>query len=61
MTKGMQDKIEQHPEYNTTIKKNPIELLKAIKILMHDTMRSQYPMFTRTTALVWLVANLQTK
>ena len=41
-SQSMQDKIEQHPDYATTIKKNPIELLKAIKKMMHETTRNQY-------------------
>ena len=38
----MQQHIEEHPDY-TTMLNNPIELLKAIQILMHDPVHAQYP------------------
>ena len=36
-TKTMRDRIESHPDYEGLIKDNPIELLKAIRVLTHDT------------------------
>jgi hypothetical protein len=42
-TKTMKDRIESHPDYEALIKDNPIELLKAIRVLTHDTVRAQYP------------------
>jgi hypothetical protein len=32
----MQNRIEEHRDYVTTIHDNPIELLNKIKVLMHD-------------------------
>jgi hypothetical protein len=43
-TKVMQDRIEEHPEFLTKLKGNPIELLNAIKILVHAPRRAQYPL-----------------
>ena len=42
-TRQMQQRIEEHPEYNTKILDDPIELLKQIKTLTHDTVRAEYP------------------
>ena len=42
-TRQMQQQIEEHPEYNMKILDNPIELLKQIKTLAHDTVRAEYP------------------
>ena len=42
-TRLMQQQIEEHPEYNTKILDDPIELLKQIKTLTHDTIRAEYP------------------
>ena len=39
----MRDRIESHPDYEGLIKDNPIELLKAIRVLTHDMVRAQYP------------------
>ena len=40
----MQWKIEEHTEFSTKIEDDPVELLEAIKGLMHDTVRAVYPM-----------------
>ena len=34
--------MEEHPDYETTIKDNPIELLKTLIVLMYDTVRARY-------------------
>jgi len=39
----MQQRIEEHPDYQTKIIDDPIELLKQIKTLTHDTVRAEYP------------------
>jgi hypothetical protein len=44
--KTMHNRIEEHPDYETTIRDNPIELLSKIKV--HDPMRAKYP-FTSLT------------
>ena len=41
--KTMQCRIEEHPEFETKIENDPVELLKAIKVLMHDPVRARYP------------------
>jgi len=51
MSKSMMYKVEQHPEFASKIKGDPVELLKAIKLLMHDTIRSQYPMKTQVDTM----------
>ena len=43
-TKGMQQRIETHPDYATRIEDNPIVLLEEIQKLMHKTVRAQYNM-----------------
>ena len=40
----MQYRIEEHPEFDSKIQNDPIELLKAIKIVMHDPIRVKYPL-----------------
>ena len=41
--KTMQNRVEEHPEFETTIRDDPIELLNKIKVLMHDPIRAKYP------------------
>ena len=41
--KTMQARIEHHPEYDSKIQDNPIELLEVIKSLMHNPVMAQYP------------------
>ena len=43
-TKIMQDRIQEHPEFKTKIKGNPIELLSAIKVLVYAPRRAQFPL-----------------
>ena len=43
--------IEEHPEFATLIKNYIIALLEAIKTLMHDSVQSQYPLFSMTDDL----------
>ena len=54
-TKAMQNRIEQHPDYQSTIMDDPIVLLETIKTLMHATVRAQYPLMTVTDALIRMV------
>ena len=54
-SKSMREKIEPLPNYSTVLTKDPVALLKAIKVQMHDTVRSQYTEWTRITALEKLV------
>jgi hypothetical protein len=39
--KTMQNRIEEHLEFEATIRDDPIELLKKIKVLMHDPIHLQ--------------------
>ena len=41
--KAIQSRVEEHPDFETTMRDDPIELLKTINILMHDTVRAKYP------------------
>lgn len=41
-TKAMQTRIEQHPDFETKLKRDPIATLEAIKSLMMDPVRAQY-------------------
>jgi hypothetical protein len=50
----MQDRIEEHPDFEDKIRDNPIELLKAIKVLMHDPVRARYP-FASLVDTIWLL------
>jgi hypothetical protein len=49
--KTMQDRIEEHPEFETKIRDDPIELLEKIKVLMHDPIRAKYPFASLTEAI----------
>ena len=50
-TKAMQQRIDQHPDFDSKINKNPVELLKAIKQLTRDPVRKRYPAASMTDAL----------
>ena len=54
-SKVIQNRIEEHHDYETKIRDDPIELLKAIESLMHDTVRAKYPFASLTTALETLL------
>jgi len=53
-SKTMQNRVEEHPDCESKIRDNPIELLEAIKSLMHDPIRARYPFVSVTDALVRL-------
>ena len=42
-SRTMQVHIEEHKDFDSTIRDDPIELLKAIRILMHAPIRAKYP------------------
>ena len=50
--KKIKERIEAHPDFENTIQDNPIELLKYIKVLMHDPVRARYPYASLTDTLV---------
>jgi hypothetical protein len=47
----MQSRIEEHPDYENNLKNDPIAVPVAIKTLMHNPVRTQYPMASMTDAL----------
>ncbi len=51
----MINKIEAHPDFETKIRDNAIELLKVIKVLMHDPERARYPYASLTDAMSRLI------
>eukprot|EP00980_Cylindrotheca_fusiformis_P016388 scaffold4884_cov97-Cylindrotheca_fusiformis.AAC.1 len=51
----MQIRIKEHPEFETTIYNDPIELLKAVKMLMHNPVRATYPYLSVTDAWAKLI------
>ena len=53
--KTMQNRIEEHPDFTTKLQDDPIELLKAIKVLMHDPIRAKYPYASLTEAVARIV------
>ena len=42
-SKAIQSQVEEHPNYKTTIRNNPIELLKTVSLLIHDTVSAKHP------------------
>jgi hypothetical protein len=58
-TKAMESRVQEHPEFESKIDNNPIELLIAIKTLMHDAVRAQYPIVSMTDALTRLTNTKQ--
>jgi hypothetical protein len=42
-SKAIQSRVEEHPDFESKIRDDPIELLSTISILMHDTVRAKYP------------------
>jgi hypothetical protein len=53
--KTMQNHIEEHLDYESTIQDDPIELLTEIKVLTHDPIRAKYPFASLTEALIRLM------
>ena len=46
--------MEEHPNYETTIRYNRIELLKTVSVLMHDTVGAKYPYASLYDAMMHL-------
>jgi hypothetical protein len=49
--KTIQDRIHAHPDFETKIKNDPVELLKAIEILIHNPVQARYPYASVTEAM----------
>ena len=57
MTKGLQLRVEEHPDFKDEIDDKPIKLLEVIKELMHEPVRAQYHLISMTNNLQrWLNA-----
>jgi hypothetical protein len=56
--KTMQNRVEEHSEFETSIRDDPIELLNKIKVLMHNPIRAKYP-FASLTKAISRVLNLK--
>lgn len=54
-TKLMRGRIDTHPDFEMKIYNDPIELLKAIKVLMYDSIRVQNPMVVMTETIGRLI------
>ena len=50
-TTSMRSRIEEHPDFNTTIRNNPIVLLETIQAMSAQTVRAQYPYISMNKAL----------
>jgi hypothetical protein len=50
--KMMQNRIEEHPDYEATIHDDPIELISKIKVLMHGPIRAKCPFASLTEAMI---------
>ena len=53
-SKVIQSQVEEHPDYETRIRDDPIELLKTVDVLMHDTVRAKYPYASMYDAMMCL-------
>jgi len=60
-TKAMQSRIEEHPDFETKIRDDPIALLEAIKTLTHDPVRAWSQFASETEALNRVVNLRQSK
>ena len=49
-SKTMKDKLEPMSDFTAKLSRDPVALLLAIKVQMHDTVRAQYSEWTRITA-----------
>jgi hypothetical protein len=54
-TKSMRDRVEAHPEYESKIKDNPVELLKVIRVLTHETVSAQHSYVSLVDLVAWLM------
>jgi len=51
----MQGRLEALPDFKQSIRNDPIELLKAIKNCMVESVRAKYPLISMTESLIRLV------
>jgi len=50
--KAIQGRVEEHPDYETKFRDNPIELLRVISMLMHDPVWACYPYASLNDAIM---------
>jgi hypothetical protein len=50
--KTMKNRTEEHPNFETKIRDDPIKLLANIKVLMHDPKRAKYSFASLTEAMI---------
>ena len=50
-TTAMQNRLQQHPQFNTNLVDDPIETLRTIELLIHNPVRVVYPFEALTDAL----------
>ena len=54
-TKGMQQRVKEHPNFKGEIEDDPIKLLISIKSLTHEPVRAQYPLIAVTDSFIrWI-------
>ena len=59
MTSTMKTRIEEHPEFFTLIRNDPVQLMAAIRASMHEAVRAQKNILTATQALIKFVTYKQ--
>eukprot|EP00980_Cylindrotheca_fusiformis_P025965 scaffold15010_cov49-Cylindrotheca_fusiformis.AAC.1 len=52
---SMQIRIKEHPKYESDLYNDPVELLKAIRVLMHNPVRAIYPYLSLSDAMAKLL------
>jgi hypothetical protein len=57
--KTIQDRITGHPEFDSKIENDPIELLKAIEILINNPVRARYPYPSMTESITRFMTGRQ--
>ena len=50
-TPAMQNRLQQHPDFNKKLKDDPIKTLEAIEVLIYNPVRMVYPLEALTDAL----------
>ena len=57
-SKAIQGQVEEHPEYETMIRDDPIELLRVLSMLIHDPVWTNYPYSSLNDAIM-RISNLK--
>ena len=51
-SKAIQGWVEEHPEYETKIRDDPIEFSRVVSLLMHDSVQAHYPYASLNDAII---------